>query len=126
MAKDDVVARYGNWYRGDDDRFAHCLILRGGPSLLLFQGLQPVTARVAAAPAAKLRALVRLLNQPIPAAWPKASYSGYNFITDAEGAGAGEIAVLGVKPGEVRSGQYYAAPPDSDVGKLVRAIAKID
>lgn len=33
MAKtspNDVVARYGNWYRGDADLFAHCFVRRSG------------------------------------------------------------------------------------------------
>ena len=34
----DVIARYGNFYRGDDDLFAHCLVRRRGQSVLLFQG----------------------------------------------------------------------------------------
>ena len=28
----DVIARYGNFYRGDDDLFAHCLVRRRGRS----------------------------------------------------------------------------------------------
>jgi hypothetical protein len=122
MPKDDVLARYGNFYRGDDDLFAHCLILRSGHCVTLFQGLTPVTAKTQAAPAAKMRALLALLKRPFPTQWPQASYSGYNFITDAEGPAATEIAVFGgPKPGG-----YYAAPADSDVGQLVRAIARID
>lgn len=26
----DVIARYGNWYRGDADLFAHCFVRRSG------------------------------------------------------------------------------------------------
>jgi hypothetical protein len=48
----DVIARYGNWYRGDDDLFTHCLILRSGQCQLLGQGLRPVTLRSFKAPVA--------------------------------------------------------------------------
>jgi hypothetical protein len=130
MAKNspnDVLARYGAWYHGDDDLFAHCLILRGGQCALLFQGLQTVTVKLFRAPKAKHERLVALLKQPIPSGWPNASYAGYNFITDAEGPSASEIAVWGVQPGDNRPpGQYYAAPATSEVGQLVKAIAKID
>jgi len=43
----------------------------------------------------KLKAALRT----IPSSWAGASYTGYNFITDAESATASEIAVFGVKPG---------------------------
>ena len=89
----DVIARYGSFYRGDDDLFAHCLVRRSGQSVLLFQGLQTVTVR----------------------------------LFDPEGPTAHEIAVYGVQPGDPRPpGEYYAAPADSEVGKLVKEIAKID
>jgi hypothetical protein len=123
----DVLARYGNFYRGDDDLFAHCFVLRSGHCVLLFQGLEAVTMKQFKAPVGKHRQLVTLLKQPIPAAWGPASYAGYNFVTDPEGPNATEIAVYGVQPGDTRPpGQYYAAPPTSPVGQLVKAIAKID
>jgi hypothetical protein len=130
MAKtspNDVLARYGNFYRGDDDLFAHCFVHRSGQSVLLFQGLQTVTLKLFHAPVARHRKLVELLKQPIPSGWSKASYQGYNFVTDPEGPNANEIAVYGVQPGDTRPpGEYYAAPADSEIGKLVKAIAKID
>jgi len=123
----DVIARYGNFYRGDDDLFAHCLVRRRGQSVLLFQGLQTVTVRLFDPDEERHRHLAELLEQPIPSGWSQASYQGYNFITDAEGPNANEIAVYGVQPGDPRPpGQYYAAPADSEVGKLVKDIAKID
>jgi hypothetical protein len=129
MAKtspNDVLARYGNWYRGDDDLFAHCFVHRSGQSALLFQGLQTVTLKLFHAPVARHRQLVELLKQPIPSGWPNASYQGYNFVTDPEGPDATEIAVYGVQPGDSRPQGYYAAPADSEIGKLVKTIAKID
>ena len=46
---------------------------------------------------------------------------------DPEGPSANEIAVYGVQPGDPRPpGEYYAAPADTEVGKLVKDIAKID
>jgi hypothetical protein len=123
----DVIARYGNFYRGDDDLFAHCLVRRSGQSVLLFQGLQTVTLRLFDPDEERHRHLAELLEQPIPSGWSPASYQGYNFITDAEGPNANEIAVYGVQPSDPRPpGQYYAAPADSQVGKLVKDIAKID
>ena len=53
-SKGDVIARYGNFYRGDDDLFTHCLILRDGQCWLLGQGLRPVTLRNFKAPASLL------------------------------------------------------------------------
>ena len=123
----DVIARYGNWYRGSDDLFAHCFVRRNGQSILLFQGLQTVSLKLFDPPAAKHRELAKLLKEPIPSAWPQASYQGYNFVTDPEGPAANEIAVYGVQPGDPRPpGEYYAAPADSEIGKLVKAIAKVD
>ena len=123
----DVIARYGNWYRGADDLFAHCFIRHSGQSVLLFQGLQAVSLQLFDPGETKHRQLTELLEQPIPAAWPNASYQGFNFVTDPEGPYASEIAVYGIQPGDPRPpGQYYAAPADSEVGNLVKAIAKID
>jgi hypothetical protein len=123
----DVLARYGTWYKGDDDEFAHCLVLRSGHCVVLFQGLQVVTVKTHHAPATELDKLKHLLAQQIPPAWPRASYSGYNFITDAEGPSASEIAVFGVRDSDnAPPGQYYAAPADSEVAMLVKTIANID
>jgi len=123
----DVIARYGNWYRGADDLFAHCFVRRSGQSVRLFQGLQAVSLQLFDPGEERHRRLTELLEQPIPAAWPNASYQGFNFVTDPEGPYASEIAVYGVQPGDPRPpGQYYAAPADSEVGSLVKAIAEID
>jgi hypothetical protein len=123
----DVLARYGAFYHGDDDLFAHCLILRNGHCIRLFQGLEAVTATYERAPDADHDQLVNLLAQPIPASWPAASYAGYNFITDAEGPNANEIAVYGEQPGDTRPpGEYYAAPVGSPIAALVKTIAAID
>jgi hypothetical protein len=126
-SKGDVIARYGNFYRGDDGLFTHCLIQRDGQCWLLGQGLRPVTLRSFKAPVSKFKKLTAALAT-IPASWATASYVGYNFITDAESANASEIAVFGVKPGGSlpADGEYFVAPPDSDVAKLVKAIARID
>jgi hypothetical protein len=119
-----VIARYGNWYRGDDDFFTHCLILKNGECWLLGQGLEQVTLRVFKAPISKFNQLKAALAS-IPAGWPSASYSGYNFITDAESATASEIAVYGKQPGGSLAG-YYVPPAGSNVEMLVKAIAHID
>jgi hypothetical protein len=123
----EVLARYGNFFRGDDDLFTHCLILKNGECLLLGQGLRPVVLRVFKAPVLKFKKLKAALRT-IPASWPGASYSGYNFITDAESAIANEIAVFGVKPGgkAPADSAYYVPPPGSDVEQLVKVIAGID
>ena len=107
----NVIARYGTFFQGSDDFFTHCLILDNGECWLLGQGLRPVTLRVFKA----------------PAAWVEASYSGYNFITDAESPAATEIAVFGLKAGTPPAlGSYFVPPPDSDIAKLVKEIADID
>lgn len=120
----EVLARYGNWFKGDDDFFTHCLILRNGECRLLGQGLRVVTLSKFKAPAAKLRKLKHAIAT-IPAAWPDASYAGYNFITDAESATASEIAVYGKKAGVGLPG-YFVPPAGSEAETLVKAIAKID
>lgn len=123
----DVLARYGNFYHGDDDLFAHCLILRNGHCALIFQGIQVVTVEYRKAHAGEHEQLVDLLQQPVPASWQPASYQGYNFITDPEGPNANEIAVYGVQPGDTRPpGEYYAAPPGSQIADLVKLIAQVD
>jgi hypothetical protein len=58
----DVIARYGNWYRGDDDLFTHCLILRSGQCQLLGQGLRPVTLRSFKAPVSQFKKLTAALK----------------------------------------------------------------
>jgi hypothetical protein len=118
-----VIARYGNWYRGDDDFFTHCLILKNGECWLLGQGLAQVTVRVFKARAAKFRQLKTAIAS-IPAGWAAASYGGYNFITDAESSTASEIAVYGKKAGG--SAGYFVPPAGSVVEGLVKAIANID
>ena len=121
-----VLARYGNWYHDDDDFFTHALILHNGECWLLGQGLNEVFVRVFRARAAKFRQLKSALSS-IPAAWPQSIYdpNGYNFITDAMGPNANEIAVFGKQPGQ-KIGQYYVPPAGSHVETLVKAIANID
>jgi hypothetical protein len=118
-----VLARYGNWYRGDSDFFTHALILTNGECWLLGQGLDEVFVRVFKAPAGKFRQLKAALRS-IPAGWPLSSYGGYNFITDTEGPNANEIAVFG-KQSPQKVG-YYVPPAGSQVEALVKAIANID
>jgi hypothetical protein len=119
-----VIARYGNWYRGDDDLFTHCLILKNGECWLLGQGLQQVSVRVFKAHHLKFKKLKAALAS-IPSAWPNSSYAGYNFITDAESSNASEVAVYGKKPGGSLAG-YFVPPAGSLVEKLVKTIAHID
>jgi hypothetical protein len=121
-----VIARYGNWFHGDDDLFTRCLILKNGHCWLLGQGLQQVTLREFKARAAKFKQLKAALAS-IPAAWADASYTGngHNFITDAESATASELAVYGKKPGGSLAG-YFVPPAGSVVEGLVKAIANID
>jgi hypothetical protein len=83
-SKGDVIARYGNFYRGDDDLFTHCLILRSG-QCSLGTGTSTCELRNFKAPASQFKKLTAALAS-IPASWAKASYAGYNFITDAESA----------------------------------------
>jgi hypothetical protein len=122
--KTGVVARYGNFFRGDSDFFTHCLILKNGECWLLGQGLQQVYVRSFKAPAAKFRSLTAALAS-IPAGWAGSSYGGYNFITDAEGPNAMEVAVYGQPPGVSLAG-YFVPPAGSTVEALVKAIANID
>src|ERR1700730_10539957 len=77
-----VLARYGNFYHGDDDYFTHCLILENRECWVLGQGLQQVYVHAFKANAAECAELKAALTS-IPAAWPASSYSGYNFITNA-------------------------------------------
>jgi hypothetical protein len=119
-----VIARYGNWYHGDDDFFTHCLILKNGECWLLGQGLEQVTVRVFKANHAKFKQLKTALAT-IPAAWAAASYTGYDFITNALSATASEIAVYGKKTGGSLAG-YFVPAPGSVVEGLVKAIAHID
>jgi hypothetical protein len=121
---DEVIARYGSLYRGDDDLAANCLIERNGRCVRLFQGLAVVSVTSAPAPERLHEQLVELLEDPIPAAWQKSSYAGYNFITSPEEASGGEIAVFGQRPGELAG--YYVAPADSAVGELVKRIAALE
>jgi hypothetical protein len=125
----DVIARYGAWFKGSDDLFAHCLILKSGARILLMQGLQAVEVRRSEAASTPFRQLEEALAN-IPAGWAKASYQGYNFITDAESPLGGEIAVYGRHasdpPDSPLSFAYYAAPVGTPIADLVKAIAEID
>lgn len=120
----DVIARYGNWFKGDDDLFTHCLVLRNGECRLLGQGLRVVTLSKFKTSATKLKKLKTALAT-IPATWADASYVGYNFITNAESPTASEIAVYGKKAGGGLPG-YFVPSPGSEVETLVKAIANID
>jgi hypothetical protein len=126
IAQREVLARYGNWFRGDDEEFAHCLILANGQCVLLFQGLRPVTVQIEHADEPKFAELAGLLEAGLPGGWREASYQGYKFITDAEGGQAKEIAVFGVPVGGAPPASYYAAPEESEIGQLIKAIAQID
>jgi hypothetical protein len=123
----NVIARYSNFFQGDDDFFTHCLILDNGECWVLGQGLREVTLRVFKAPVEQFEKLIAALAAVIPDGWGEASYTGYNFITDAHSAMAREIAVFGLKAGDQPAlGTYYVPPPDSDVAQLVKEIARID
>jgi hypothetical protein len=121
----DIIARYGNWYKGADDFFTHCLILRSGECRLLGQGLNVVTLTKFNAPASKLEKLKDEIAL-IPDAWADSSYDnvGFNFITGAETPSASEVAVLGKKAGGILG--YFVPPAGSEAETLVKAIAKID
>ncbi len=121
-----VIARYGNWFHQDDDYFTHCLITKDGECWLLGQGLNEVFLRVFKAPAGKFKQLQKLLKS-IPAGWVPSSYDGdgYDFITNAEGPNANEIAVYGKQPG-IQIGSYFIPAAGSQVEALVKAIARID
>lgn len=122
-----AIARYGNFFQGDDDFFTHCLILDSGECWLLGQGLRQVSLRTFKAPYEAFEQLRAALATAIPGGWATANYTGYNFITDAEAPTASEIAVFGLKAGDPPTlGAYYVPPPDSDVAKLVKEIAGID
>ena len=123
-SNDVVIARYGSFYRGDDDYFMHCLIMKSGECCLLGQGLAPVTLRTFKAPSAELKKLTAAIAT-IPGEWPASSYTGYNFITDAKSPVATEIAVFGRQLGGAPGG-YFVPPADSEVAKLVKSIANID
>jgi hypothetical protein len=127
VAKSDnpVIARYGNFFRGDDELFTHCLITKNGDCYLLGQGLEEVFLRTFKAPVEKLEKLTDSIAT-IPVEWSKSSYEGYNFITDPESPLGNEIAVFGVQPGGRKDGDYFVPPADSDVAKLVKSIANID
>jgi hypothetical protein len=120
----DVIARYGNWFKGSDDFFTHCLILRNGERRLLGQGLRAVTLSKSTVSPTKLKKLKAALT-PIPATWADASYAGYNFITDPESPTASEVAVYGKKAGSGLPG-YFVPPAGSEAETLVKAIANID
>jgi hypothetical protein len=121
-----VIARYGNWFRGDDDLFVHCLINDDGSTYYLGQGLQQVTLETKQAPRDLFDRLVMRIAI-IPRNWQKASYAdmGYNFITDAEGPYASEIAVYGRKD-DGSLADYFVPPAGDEVEQLVKAIADID
>ena len=123
----NVIARYGNFFQGDDDFFTHCLILGNGECWLLGQGLREVTLRTFRAPDEKFEQLSTVLAATIPDTWAEASYTGYNFITDAESSTAREIAVFGLKASDPPAlGKYYVPPSGSNVEQLVKDIARID
>ncbi len=89
--------------------------------------MREVTLRIFKAPDAKFEKLTAALGTTIPAGWAEASYTGYNFITDAESPTGTEIAVFGLKAGDPPAlGGYFVPPPDSDVAQLVKGIAEID
>lgn len=122
-----VIARYGNWYKGDDDFFTHVLILKNGHCWRLGQGLQEVFLHTFKANHSKFNQLKAALAS-IPATWAQSIYdgNGYNFITNAlDNATATEIAVYGKKPGGSLAA-YYVPPAGSSVEALVKAIANID
>jgi len=120
-----VLARYGNFYRGDSDYFTHALILENGECWLLGQGLQQVYTRAFKAKHSEFEQLKTTLAS-IPAAWAPSSYGGYNFITNAEDpATRNEIAVYGQQASGSLAG-YFVPAAGSQVEALVKAIAQID
>ncbi|HEV3092976.1 MAG TPA: hypothetical protein VGY30_00515 [Solirubrobacteraceae bacterium] len=123
----EVLARYANWFKGDDDEFADCFVLGSGERVRLFQGLRAVTMQVDRADTRKHERLLALLRNGIPAAWKVSSYSGYNFVPDAEEPDAEEISVYGTQ--ETNQGPvegYFSVPPEAPVATLVKEIAKVD
>ncbi len=123
----NVIARYGNFFQGDDDLFTHCLILDNGECWLLGQGLREVTLSVFKAPEEAFNKLTTALTTPIPAEWTEASNTRYNFITDPTSPTATQITVFGLRANDPPAlGSYYVPPAGSDIERLVKEIANID
>jgi hypothetical protein len=107
----------------NDDCFTHCLILKNGKCWILGQGLEQVYLRVFKAPEAEFKKLKTALNA-VPAAWPLCRYGGFNFMTDAEGTNASQIAAYGKRPGGRLAG-YFVPPSSSQIEALVRPSPKV-
>jgi len=125
-----VIAKYGNWYQGDDDLYAQCMVVSTGRSAqreIIFQGMAVVSVSRASIPAAKLEALEKLRRTLSTESSP-APYSGYNFLKIDESAGP-DIEILGQAPGvkgNTSYDQYFNVSPQSDAAQAIKSICNID
>jgi hypothetical protein len=123
-----VLARYQNYVGSSDDLIAHCLIRHRGDCVQLTEGKVPVTVDIHHVHDDLRKELVRLLEEELPVAdWPPANYDAkdYRFIVELTEEDFGKVAVYGEKPAGSKP-QYYSAPIESPLGRLVKKIANID
>jgi hypothetical protein len=123
----DVIARCGNFYRGDDDLFAHCFVRRSGQSVLLFQGLQTVTLRLFDPDEGNTGTWPSCLSSRSRADGPKRATRATTSKPILKDPTRTRSRSTECSPGDPRRpGEYYVAPADSEVGEVFNDIAKID
>jgi hypothetical protein len=129
-ADPSVIAKYGNWYKGDDDLYAQCLILSDGKHAVreyVFQGMQAISVSRKNVSPGDLRKLENL-RRPLPSDSLLAPYNGYNFLQIDESAGP-DFEVLGQAPGvkgDAGYDQYFSVSPKSDVAGILRTICAME
>ena len=125
-----VIAKYGNWYQGDDDAYAQCMILSDGTNAqreTIIQGMAGVTVETKSVPSDQLAALEKL-RRPLPADSNLSSYTGYNFLQINE-TGPADIEVLGQAPGvkgNTAYDQYFTVTLASDAAKVIKTICDME
>jgi len=123
-----VIAKYENFYKGDDDLYAQCLIVSNGKKLqrqYIFQGLQAVSEKTKTVSDLQ-KNLLEGMRRNLSAKSVLAPYSGYDFLVMAKTPG---VVILGQAPGakaNTESDQYFSVDPTSTAASVVKAICNME
>lgn len=117
----EVLVRYNNWYNGDSDHFAQCLIDSRGTVTIIGQGLQAVDIKHSVVASENLNSLKSLLKN-FPVGAKEANYNAYDFME------VGESMEVSMSAG-YRKGhefKYFLVGDKTVLSNLVKGICKID
>ena len=117
-----VLARYNNFYKGDDDYFAQCLVDNSGNVTIIGQGLQTIGIHHLTATSKDLAMLKKAIKS-LPKNTKNYGYTGYNFMDLGADMNAGVVVSSVLSDGNFG---YVALDDKMDAAILVKKICGME